>query len=146
MVKMATGKKNEYDLSFPDGRAIDFCLRFVVPIMIGLKISDYAKYKAFVGGLDCSPMVDFFTSTQVGSWWRGALLDYNETCDELTRDNEKKVSIDEKVEKVYNALFIKEFIGRDYAVKTRELEFTNETREACLRAVSALSKYADYEN
>lgn len=146
MVKMATGNKDKYDLSFPDGRAIDFCLRFVVPIMIGLKISDYTKYKAFIGGQDCSPMVDFFKNTQVGSWWRAALLGYNETYDEPTRENETKVSIEEKVKLAYNALFVKEFTGRDYAVKTREFEFSSETREVCFRAVSALSKYADYGN
>lgn len=146
MVNVATGNKDKYDLSFPNGRAIDFCLRFVVPIMIGLKISDYTKYKAFISDQDCSPMVKFFKDTQVGSWWRGALLDYNETYEEPTWDNEIKVSIEDKVKQAYDALFVKEFTGANYEVKTRELAFTNETRKVCFRAVSALSKYADYEN
>lgn len=141
-----THDNNRYDFSFPDEKATQFCLMFLVPIIIGLKISNFSKYEAFIGGKDSSPLRDLLINTEIGSGLRRNLLSSNETYDETEQTERiKLVSIEAKLEALYDALFIRQYTSQSYSVQIGQMRFGRETRATLLRAVSALSKYANFE-
>jgi hypothetical protein len=119
---------------------------FLVPIIIGLKISNFSKYEAFIGGKDSSPLRDLLINTEIGSGLRRNLLSSNETYDETEQTERiKLVSIEAKLEALYDALFIRQYTSQSYSVQIGQMRFGRETRATLLRAVSALSKYANFE-
>lgn len=141
-----THNSEQYDFSFPDGKGIQFCLMFMVPIMTGLKISDYSKYEAFITGQDSSPLHDLLGNTEIGIGLRSYLLANNETYAEAGQtEHMKYVKFEDKLDTLYDALFIRQYISRDYEVRIGQMSFGRKTRETLLRAVSALSQYADFE-
>lgn len=45
----------KYPFTFPDGRVLQFALHCIVPIMLGLKVSDVERYNDFIEGRDYTP-------------------------------------------------------------------------------------------
>lgn len=141
-----THESSQYDFSFPEGRATKFCLMYLVPIMTGLKISDYSRYEAFVTGKDSSPLYDFPANSEMGSNLRRHLLSNNETFDEADQtEHIKLVGDEEKLEALYDALFIRQYTSRAYEVRIGQMAFGSGTRTMLFRAVSMLSQFADFE-
>lgn len=135
----------QYDFTFPSGGATYFCLMFLVPIMIGLKISDHSRYDAFVTGKDSSPLCEFFLTTTVGTRIRNSLLADNEYFDtEEPSHKSIPVKIEDKLGKLYNALFIQQYSSHIYEVRIGKMSFNNQSRDVLLRAVSTLSNYSNY--
>lgn len=137
---------NGYDFSFPDGQARRFCLQYVLPIMMGLKISEYEKYNDFISGKDSSPLHKIFNDINNSVGIGERLLSRNETYDSPADSYQTKVIFCDKIEEVYNALFVRDYTAREYEKRIGELSFDAETRTWLLKAVSSLSGYADYEN
>lgn len=141
-----THDSRQYDFVFSEGKATHFCLMFLVPIMIGLKISDYSRYEAFVTGKDSSPLRDILMNTEMGSSLRRSLLTNNETYDkEEQTDSIKFVSLEERLDALYDALFIRQYTSRAYEVRIGQMSFSCESKATLLRAVSALSQFADFD-
>ena len=140
-----THDSRQYDFAFSEGKATQFCLMFLVPIMTALKISDYRRYEAFVTGKDSSPLRDLLGNTEMGSSLRRSLLANNETYDEAEKTERiKLVNFEERLEELYDALFIRQYSSRAYEVRLGQMSFGSESRATLLRAVSALSQYADF--
>lgn len=134
-----------YNFVFPEEKATHFCLMFLVPIMIGLKISDYSRYEAFVTGKDSSPLRDILANTEMGSNLRRSLLSNNETYDVSEQtDRIKLVSFEERLDAIYDALFIRQYTSQTYGVRIGQMSFGSESRATLLRAVSTLSQFADF--
>ena len=141
-----THDSKKYCFDFPEEKATQFCLMFMVPIMIGLKISDYSRYEAFITGQDRSPLHDILGNTDVGMSFRRSLLDNNETYDEAEQTERiKLVKFKDKLDALYDALFIKQYTSLSYEVRIGQMSFRSESRDTLLRAVSALSEFADFE-
>lgn len=141
-----THDSRQYDFAFSEGKALHFCLMFLVPIMIGLKISDCSRYDAFITGKDSSPLHDLLKDTEMGMALRNSLLANNETYDEDGQtDRIKLVKLTDKLDAVYDALFIRQYTSRAYEARIGQLSFDKETRTALFRTVSALSQYADFD-
>lgn len=141
-----THDSKKYNFAFPEEKAIYLCLMILVPIMIGLKIIDYSKYEAFTAGKDSSPLHDLFGNTEMGMSLRRRLLSNDETYDEAKQTERIKfVKLEDKLEILYDALFIKEYTSGDYEVQVGQMSFGSETRATLFRAVSTLSQFADYE-
>lgn len=141
-----THESKQYAFHFSEGKATQFCLMFLVPIMTGLKISDYRRYEAFVTGKDSSPLQDLLRNSEMGSNLRRSLLADNETYDETEKTEKLKfVTLEEKIEELYDALFIREYTSRTYEVRIGQMSFDRESRYTLLRAASALSQYADFD-
>ena len=71
----------------------------------------------------------------------------NETFDEAKKTEKLKlVTIEEKLEELYHALFIREYTSRAYEVRVGQLSFDHESRSTLLRAASALSQYTDFDS
>lgn len=150
MARIAAYKPNheesrEFDFVFGEQKAVKFCLMFVVPVMIGLKISDYEKYNAFIDGKDSSPLHNVLKSHSIGAKLCDELLTRNETYYEKpVKEGQVVVKFYDKIEQVYNALFVHQYAGRVREIQIGELEFSEETKVTLMRAVSTLSRYADH--
>lgn len=141
-----THNEAQYNFAHSDGIATIFCLMFLVPIMIGLKICDYSRYEAFVTGKDSSPLHDFFLTTEVGTHIRNNLLAANECFD--TGENSPEVilvNLEDRLNNLYHALFIQQYTSQVYKVQIGQMSFNNQSRDILLRTVSTLSEFSNYD-
>ena len=130
------------EVSFGEGKAIRFCLNCIVPIMIGLKLIDSTRYEKFIQGTDKSPLLDFSDSETIRRF--NGMLSREETFD--STDNTKTtVSVANKLNDIYNALFNTDYNGMTYEKQIGEYIFKKETKETLLRTVGLFSKYSDFE-
>lgn len=127
--------KNEY-LYF-DEKNNRYILTYVLPIMIGLKIKRYDQYEDFITGKDSTPLITILSKSE----W----ISYG--IDKLFSENEKSSKdiniIKEKLELMYKAIFIEEYIDK-HSIEIGKLEFTKETRKILFEAEGLLSRFARY--
>lgn len=127
--------KNEY-LYF-DEKNIRYVLTYVLPIVIGLKIKRYDQYEDFITGKDSTPLITILSKSE----W----ISYG--IDKLFSENEKSSKdiniIKEKLELMYKAIFIEEYIDK-HSIEIGKLEFTKETRKILFEAEGLLSRFARY--
>ena len=127
--------KNEY-LYF-DEKNIRYVLTYVLPIVIGLKIKRYDQYEDFITGKDSTPLITILSKSE----W----ISYG--IDKLFSENEKSSKdiniIKEKLELMYKAIFIEEYIDK-HSIEIGKLEFTQETRTILFEAEGLLSRFARY--
>ena len=127
--------KNEY-LYF-DEKNIRCVLTYVLPIVIGLKIKRYDQYEDFITGKDSTPLITILSKSE----W----ISYG--IDKLFSENEKSSKdiniIKEKLELMYKAIFIEEYIDK-HSIEIGKLEFTKETRKILFEAEGLLSRFARY--
>ena len=126
-----------YSFAFAEGKAIQFCLLYIVPILVGLKIVDSNRYEAFIRGKESSPLLEF---VDVRDHIFNKLLDRGETY-EACGDDYKVVTIEEKLEQVYEAIFNTDYNGSIYEKNVGEYEFNKQTKEIILRTTSLFSKF-----
>lgn len=130
--------KKGYSFAFAEGKAIRFCLLYIVPILVGLKIVDTNRYEAFIRGKDSSPLLEF---VGVIDHIFNQLLEMDESYEARGNDF-KVVTIEEKLEQVYDAIFNTEYAGSIYQKNVGEYEFNKQTKEVILRTTSLFSKFA----
>ena len=136
--------KRNRELVFPDGKALRFCLHYIVPIILGLKIADATMCDRFLSGADPSPLHDI--SQDLPSSFFEILLEQNESFDPNPGDQTKKVvTVKEKLDKVYAALFNTNFSGVVYRVNIGQCSFTANTAVELLQTTSLLSEFTDLE-
>lgn len=127
--------KNEY-LYF-DEIIIRYVLTYVLPIVIGLKIKRYDQYEDFITGKDSTPLITILSKSE---WILYGI-------DKLFSENEKSSKdiniIKEKLELMYKAIFIEEYIDK-HSIEIGKLEFTKETRKILFEAEGLLSRFARY--
>lgn len=127
--------KNEY-LYF-DEIIIRYVLTYVLPIVIGLKIKRYDQYEDFITGKDSTPLITILSKSE----W----ISYG--IDKLFSENEKSSKdvniIKEKLESMYKAIFIEEYIDK-HSIEIGKLKFTKETRKILFEAEGLLSRFARY--
>jgi len=138
-----THNNRRYDFSFSDGKGLQFCLLAIVPIMIGLKMHDSTRYKAFVEGKDVSPLIEIMEKDDLGINMCNSLLGNKEIYEE-TQEGKVTVRLNDKLEEVYNALFNQNYQSRVYKSNIGEMSFDKETKKILMQTVSLLSRFADY--
>ena len=124
---------------------MEFCLLYVVPIMIGLKINHQTQYEEFINGTNATPLQTIFQNHDLAFAVQHQLIDSNETY-ERSSDTDKRrlVTVSEKIEQVYNAIFNHSYSGENYKTKIGELIFTPHDRSELLTIAGTLSEFADY--
>ena len=127
--------KNEY-LYF-DEIIIRYVLTYVLPIVIGLKIKRYDQYEDFITGKDSTPLITILSKSEWIAYGIDKLLSEKEKS---SKDNN---IIKEKLELMYKAIFIEEYIDKD-SIEIGKLEFTKETRKILFEAEGLLSRFARY--
>lgn len=135
---------SRYQVGFSDENALQFCLMCVVPIMIGVKISNTECYNAFVKGKDSSPFIEVMGSGKLGISTCSLLLKNNETFDEATQQDKVSVKLVDKLNAVYEALFAHDYSNGTYEKIIGDLQFSQKTRNDLIRAVSLLSDFSDF--
>ena len=136
-----THDDRRFDFSFSDGRAIQFGLLYITPIMIGLKISDSTRYEEFINGKDYMPLVE--VSDNLRERFFEELLGNNEVY-EKPKAEQVVVTIESKLKQVYEAIFVKEYDGRNYCTTVGSYQFSAETKQVLLRTASLLSNYTQF--
>lgn len=137
---------DHYTAVYGNEKAVQFCLMCLVPVMIGLKISDQSKYDAFVRGEDPSLLHKVIKDNNIASSLFSNMLNLNETYNADNTEGKKKVvSLSDKLNEIYNALFVHRYTSNDCEKRVGTLSFSINTKEQLMRAVSMLSDYADYE-
>ena len=134
-----------YSFHFGEGKALEFCLLYVVPVMIGLKINHQTQYEEFINGTNATPLQTIFQNHDLAFAVQHQLIDSNETY-ERSSDTDKRrlVTVSEKIEQVYNAIFNHSYSGENYKTKIGELIFTPHDRSELLTIAGTLSEFADY--
>ena len=150
MARAAAYKPNHQDsngveFDFDNGRARKFGLMFVVPVMIGLRIAEFSRYIHFIEGKDGSPMREILAGTKSLVRYYEDLLTENETfSDKPLNDTQKTVKLSEKLNQVYNAIFVHNYDSWTRTIKIGNMEFGPDIKTMLVRVVSTLSPYADY--
>lgn len=122
----------------------DFCNLIVVPIMLGLRIKDLSRYTRFSKGEDCSPLLEMVEDVNIHDSLERLLFSQNETMD-IDTGKKPTISLEERVKKAYNAIFVQEYSGRSYKTDIGRSMFCKETKTALLRRVSLLFETANYD-
>lgn len=129
--------------SFSEGRGIEFCLLYVIPIMIGIKIHDIDVYEDFIRGKNCKPLLEVFDS--LNDCYFDDLLNNNETFG-TPSEKQTQVSLEEKVKELYNVIFVKQYTITEYRTSVGQYMFSKDTKETLFKVAGLLSKYTDLEN
>lgn len=132
----------KFDFSFSDGKARQFCLLYIVPIMIGLKIYNIDLYDKFISGKDYTPLIEVMNRFQHHNF--ANFLNRNETFDEKEIDK-TVVTLEDKLKQIYDALFVTVYSGNYYYTVIGNYDFENGTKDILLRTISLLSQYTSLD-
>ena len=107
--------------------------------MLGLKFSDAQRYDNFIHGRDASPLLEFI---DVGAGIFNELLDSDEAYEDYGA-GVKVVTVSEKLEAVYDALFKTTYDGAIYHKYVGRYEFNKQNKELILRTASLFSRFTE---
>lgn len=132
-------------LGFAGELATNFALMCVLPIMVGLKVTDQSKFDRFIHGEDSSPLIQVLSHGEIAQSMCRKFLDRDEIYSlSGPTDSRTVVSLEEKLAAAYHALFVHKYSPTSYVQEVGSFSFSSETKDLLLRAVSALSGFADY--
>lgn len=133
-----TPTHNNCHFPFSNGRGTQFCLLYLVPLIIGLKIKDIQRYTAFIEGKDCTPLIELAKSLEDFDF--AELLNQDETFspDSTTQTI---VKLEDRLTDVYNALFSATYTNGNYRTKVGQLSFDATTKTTLLRTTGLMSQY-----
>jgi len=130
--------KTESEFIFSEQRGIKFCMMYVIPIMIGLKIKNEDKYRDFIEGRDHTALTDI--SDMIYTHFFQQLLTQEETYNDSDK-TKKLVRVNAKLKDVYNAVFVTAYNAEMENKTIGELTFNKWTKNQTLKISSLLSKY-----
>lgn len=133
-----------YDWSFPSQKGVLFCLMYIVPIMIGLKIKSHSLFSSFINGHDSSPMIEILSSEEISIYKQ--FLRQNETFDPKENNSSLlHIKPEDKLQEIYNALFVELYDKNETQKYIGSVSFNKSTRAYLLRIISLLSDFADFD-
>lgn len=135
-----THRSDKFNFSFSDGKAKQFCLNFIVPIMIGLCIYDRNKYEQFIVGKDHSPLIELLSDEK--SYLFKSLLEDNETFNEQETDK-ILTKVEDKLILLYKALFATDYSNQNH-IEIGGYYFDESVKSSIFRTVGLLSNYANF--
>ena len=130
----------KYDFFLRTKRALRFSLLYIVPIMLGLMVSNVEQYKDFIEGRDYTPLLELAKALELRCFKE--LLTKDETFDQA--EGSKTVTVvklETKLQKVYEAIFGTSYTGRVYSKMVGELGFDATTKGDLLKIVGLTSRY-----
>ena len=137
-----THDSKKHDFSLLEGRAKQFCLLYIIPVMIGLKIFDSDKYNAFISGKDHTPLIE--VSNCLEEHFFEILLNRTETFIETDKDK-TLTTIEVKLSEVYKTLFAEVYSGNDYHTRIGECNFSKDIKALLMRTTNMLSDYTNFD-
>lgn len=134
----------KFDFSFMDGKSRQFCLLYILPVMMGLKIADSDKYTEFIHGKYMQPLIDVSYSLKEGFFEE--LLNRNESYDDDSSSDIKTVTLEDKLKQLYDAIFVFQYDNTVYSQTVGKYTFTKQTSEMLQKTVSLLSNYTTIDS
>lgn len=138
-----THESRRWDFSFSDGRGKQLLLMYVVPVVVGLKIIDISLYNEFICGKNSKPLMDIYKDSDKGEWLVTGLLNRNESFEK--EEGKNVVTIEHKLQQLYDAVFVTEYTGNKRHTILGEYEFDDNSKHFVKNVESMLSVYADYQ-
>lgn len=126
---------NNYSFYFSDGKALQFCLLYMVPIILGLKISDINRYRDFINGKDYFPLME--VSKMIDPY----LFKYFFSENGEKNDVEIEDKLENKFKEVYEAIFINDY--RNNSKNIGIMNFNYDCKKMIFEIISLMSKYTD---
>ena len=146
--RIATGKYTDTSdyrigiMSRDDGVSNNVILGIVVPIAIGLNIVDFDAYRRFVTGKDSIWLKKIMASKELNGWFSEYLLLKNESYKKC--DNKVLVSEDDRIQQLYNFLFVESYKELDdIDHKIGKVTVNRYSKELIQKALSLTSTYRD---
>lgn len=127
--------------NFYGEKAAFFCLYYVVPLMIGLKMTNISEYMRFIQGKNSAPLIEICKLFENHVL---RLLSNQEKFYNPRTNGETVADVSEKVQQVYEALFNTEYIGSVFQIEIGDCTFREETKNVLMRVESLLSLYAEF--
>lgn len=140
LAKIAVPKSvRKGDMLFvPEKRASFIYNTYVIPIMIGLKLTDAKRFENFVNGKDCTPLLDFQKCFSMGCFADWA-LDH----DEKTSGDNSAV-IKKKIKEIYDAIFVEKYEDESYRL-IGDMYFDKETKNSIMCIAGLMSSSASFD-
>lgn len=140
LAKIAVPKSvRKGDMLFvPEKRASFIYNTYVIPIMIGLKLTDAKRFENFVNGKDCTPLLDFQKCFSMGCFADWA-LDH----DEKTSGDNSAV-IKKKIKEIYDAIFVEKNEDESYRL-IGDMYFDKETKNSVMCIAGLMSSSASFD-
>lgn len=132
--------QGEVHLSFYEGRALGFCILYIIPIMLGLRLHDTQQYIRFIGGDDYLPLVEIVEQSKI--CYFDNLLDSGETFNKK-EDGKTLVTLDEKLKNIYNAIFSTDINGQGNIITMGDMTFSSALKDDLIRIIGMLSPFAE---
>lgn len=141
MTQIAAGEpahdNKKYNFHFSNGQGKFFCLMYIVPIMLGLKVVSLEKYEQFITGNDCTCFIDILkTSNHLNL---NGLLNTDETYNAEEKEL-KLVKVEDKLQEVYEAVFKPKEV---YETKVGQYCFNRNLKKQILKIVNLMSPYTN---
>ena len=126
---------NNYRFYFSDGKALQFCLLYMVPIILGLKVSDINRYRDFINGKDYFPLME--VSKMIDPY----LFKYFFSENGEKNNVEIEDKLENKFKEVYEAIFINDY--RNNSKNIGIMNFNFDCKKMIFEIISLMSKYTD---
>ncbi len=112
---------------------------YVIPIMIGLKLTDTERFENFVNGKDCTPLLDFQKCFSKGCFVDLALVErYEKSSNDIAADIEKKIK------EVYDAIFVEKYEDKYYR-RVGNMDFYKNTKNSVMCIAGLMSSSASFD-
>lgn len=152
LVKIAvyepTHDSKKFDFDFHDGQGKLLELMYVVPLLIVLKMTDGETYNRFLAGENPEPLVELFERIRTKHDWKfDEFLSADEFYEATVPSSTAKkcITYKQKFTEIYDAIFGNQYNFQKRAINIGKYQFTANSRDRALKAVAALSVYANYE-
>lgn len=115
----------------------DFMFKYIVTLCLTLKITDISLHDDFINGKNDQPLLDLYDNDFGDSICEMLLNNDEELGDLITingarLESDEKVTREEKLEELYEAIFTKNYTVHDYVTKLGDFGFTKESRKFIL--------------
>ena len=140
LAKMAVPKSvRKGDMLFvPEKSALFIYNIYVIPIMIGLKLTDAKRFENFVNGKDCTPLLDFQKCFSMGCFADLAFERYEKSS------NDKAAAIEKKIKEIYDAIFVEKYEDESYRL-IGDMYFDKKTKDSVMCIAGLMSSSASFD-
>lgn len=141
LAKIAVPKSvRKGDMLFvPEKSALFIYNIYVIPIMIGLKLTDAKRFENFVNGKDCTPLLDFQKCFSMGCFVDLALVERYEKS-----SNDKAAAIEKKIKEIYDAIFVEKYEDESYRL-IGSMYFDKKTKNSVMCIAGLMSSSASFD-
>ena len=146
IVKMAVynaiHKEMRDNAYFPEEKADAFLATYFVPILLGARLANMEDYNSIIFGTGGTLLVNMI-GEDVGRAYSRYMLNNDETFDEGI-DGMKLVKMADKVQVIYDAVFVNKYNGSVYQKSVGGMSFSKRSSERLYDVINLFSNLTDF--